>query len=51
VLLPGSAASAAEAAGDRARAKKHHEQLIVLTKGADTQRPEIVRARAFVGAN
>jgi len=45
------AAAAAEAAGDRAKAKTYYERLIVLTKGADTQRPEIARARAFVGAN
>jgi hypothetical protein len=45
------AAAAAEAAGDRAKAKTYYERLIELTKGADTQRPEMVRARAFVGSN
>ncbi|HUF92482.1 MAG TPA: hypothetical protein VMR23_08910, partial [Candidatus Limnocylindria bacterium] len=45
------AAAAAEAAGDRARAKTYYERLLALTTGADTQRPEIVRARAFVGSH
>jgi hypothetical protein len=45
------AAAAAEAAGDRAKAKGYYERLIALTKGADTARPEITRARAFVGSN
>jgi tetratricopeptide (TPR) repeat protein len=38
-----SAAAAAEVAGDRAKAKTYYEQLIALTKGADTARP---RSRA-----
>ena len=43
------AARAAEAAGDRAKAD--YTRLIELTKSADSERPEIVRAKAFVAAN
>ena len=43
------AARAAEAAGDRAKARTYYEQLVALAKTADTERPEIVRARAFLG--
>ncbi len=42
------AARAAEAAGDRARARRYYEQLLALAKTADTERPEIVQARRFV---
>jgi tetratricopeptide (TPR) repeat protein len=45
------AARAAELAGDRAKAKRYYEALIDLTKTADSPRPEIARARAFVAAN
>ena len=45
------AAGAAEAAGDRGKAKTYYERLLAPTKGADTQRPEIARGRAFVGSN
>jgi len=41
------AARAAELAGNRAKAKAYAEQLLALTKTADTERPEIVRARAL----
>jgi tetratricopeptide (TPR) repeat protein len=41
------AARAAEAAGDRTKAKTYYDQLIALAKNADTERPEIVKARAF----
>jgi tetratricopeptide (TPR) repeat protein len=44
------AARAAEAAGDRAKARTYYERLVELTKTADTERPEIVRARAFLAA-
>src|SRR2546421_11056362 len=40
------AARAAEAAGDKARAKTYYTKLIELTKTADTERPEIVKAKA-----
>jgi tetratricopeptide (TPR) repeat protein len=43
------AARAAELAGDRAKAKTYYEQVIALTKTADSSRPEITRAKAFVG--
>ena len=42
------AARAAEAAGDRAKAKSYYEALITLAKTADTERPELAKARAFV---
>jgi len=45
------AARAAEAAGDRARAKAYSVKLLELTKTADSPRPEIVKAQAFVQAN
>jgi tetratricopeptide (TPR) repeat protein len=45
------AARAAELAGDRAKAKRYYEHLLELTKTADSPRPEIARARAFVAAN
>jgi tetratricopeptide (TPR) repeat protein len=43
------AARAAELAGDRAKARTYYEQVIALTKTADSSRPEITRAKAFVG--
>jgi tetratricopeptide (TPR) repeat protein len=45
------AALAAERGGDRAKAKRYYEHLLELTKTADSPRPEIARARAFVAAN
>jgi tetratricopeptide (TPR) repeat protein len=42
------AARAAEAAGDRDKAAAYYGKLLVLAKDADTERPELVRARAFV---
>jgi tetratricopeptide (TPR) repeat protein len=45
------AGRAAEAAGDRAKAKEYYSKLIELTKTADAERPEIVKAKAFVAAN
>jgi tetratricopeptide (TPR) repeat protein len=42
------AALAAEAAGDRRKAAEHYAKLIELTKKADSQRPELSRARAYV---
>jgi hypothetical protein len=43
------AARAAEAAGDRAVATEYYRQLIELARHADTARPELQRARDFVG--
>jgi hypothetical protein len=45
------AARAAEAAGDRAKAKAYYVKLLELTRSADSERPEIVKAKAFVAAN
>ncbi len=42
------AARAAEAAGDRKTAALYYRKLIALTKNADTPRPEIAQAKAFV---
>ena len=42
-------ARAAEAAGDRPRATAAYESLLALAKTADTNRPELAHARAFVG--
>jgi hypothetical protein len=42
------AARAAEAAGDAAKAKLHYQALLVIAKEADTERPELKLARAFV---
>jgi uncharacterized protein HemY len=43
------AARAAELTGDRERARRYYTELLALTKDADTERPELKRARAFVG--
>src|SRR5262249_46493368 len=45
------AARAAEAAGDRAKARTYYTRLLDLTKTADTARPEITKAKAFVAGN
>jgi tetratricopeptide (TPR) repeat protein len=44
------AARAAEMAGDRAKAVGYYEKLVALSSKADTARPEIARAKAFIGA-
>jgi len=43
------AARAAEAAGDREKAVAFYEKLAALTSKADTTRPEVSQARAFLG--
>jgi tetratricopeptide (TPR) repeat protein len=43
------AALAAEAAGDRVRAAGYFEKLVALSSKADTTRPEVAHARAFLG--
>jgi tetratricopeptide (TPR) repeat protein len=43
------AGRAAEVAGDRPKATGYYEKVIALTKNADTARPEVGRAKAFVG--
>ncbi|MBI2466740.1 MAG: hypothetical protein HYV62_02805 [Candidatus Rokubacteria bacterium] len=45
------AARAAELAGQHAKAKAYYEQLVALAKTADTERPEIRQARAFLAKN
>jgi len=42
------AARAAEAAGDRQKAKDYFAKLVALSKNADTVRPELARAQAFL---
>jgi tetratricopeptide (TPR) repeat protein len=42
-------ARAAELSGDRQKAREHFEKLVALTKNADTARPEIARAKTFLG--
>lgn len=42
------AARAAEAAGDQAKAKTYYTRLLDLAKTADTVRPEITQAKAYV---
>jgi tetratricopeptide (TPR) repeat protein len=44
------AARAAEMAGDRPKAVGYYEKLVALASKADTVRPEIARAKAFIGA-
>lgn len=43
------AARASEAAGDRDKAVTNYGKLLALAKGADTERPELAHARAYVG--
>ncbi|HEV3350556.1 MAG TPA: hypothetical protein VHC93_25915, partial [Methylomirabilota bacterium] len=43
------AALAAEAAGDREKASGYFEKLVALSSKADTPRPELAHARAFLG--
>jgi tetratricopeptide (TPR) repeat protein len=45
------AARAAELAGDQAAARRYYGQVVELTASADTSRPEIDAARAFIAAN
>jgi tetratricopeptide (TPR) repeat protein len=43
------AARAAELAGNRAKARKYYEQLLTLGARADTERPELREAKAYLG--
>ena len=43
------AARSAETAGDRAKAPSYYQRLIDVAKDADTDRPELVAAKKFVG--
>jgi len=42
------AARAATQSGDKAKAKTYYEKLVVLSQNADTERPEIKEAKAFL---
>jgi tetratricopeptide (TPR) repeat protein len=42
------AARAAEAAGDRQKAGEYYAKLVDLTKNADSARPELARAKAYI---
>jgi tetratricopeptide (TPR) repeat protein len=42
------AAHAAAQSGDKAKAKTYYEKLVVLSRNADTERPEIKEAKAFL---
>lgn len=42
------AARAAEQAGDPAKARQHYQKLLVIAERADSERPEIRQAKAFV---
>jgi hypothetical protein len=42
-------ARAAEAAGDKAKARTYYKELLVIAKDADTERPELAAAKKFVG--
>jgi hypothetical protein len=44
------AARAAEAAGDKAKAREYYRKLLEVAKEADTERPELQRAKQFTGA-
>lgn len=43
------AGRSAELAGDRAKARTYYKQLQTIAKDADTQRPELVAAKKFIG--
>ncbi|HYC63184.1 MAG TPA: hypothetical protein VEC14_00520 [Reyranellaceae bacterium] len=45
-----SAATAAQAAGDKAKARQYYEAAVLQAKGEGVDRPELVKARAFVAA-
>ncbi len=45
------AALAADASGDRAKAKLLYARLLELARDADSPRPELVRAKAYLGAS
>jgi predicted Zn-dependent protease len=42
------AAHAAELAGDRAKARTYYGNLVALCAQADTERPELIAAKAFL---
>jgi predicted Zn-dependent protease len=44
------AAAAADAAGERDKARQHYAKLVELTREADTALPEIARAKTFLAS-
>lgn len=48
--LYGAARAAAES-GDKAKAKSYYEKLVTLSQNADTERPELKAAKAFLANN
>ncbi|HET9977157.1 MAG TPA: hypothetical protein VFQ20_06965 [Burkholderiaceae bacterium] len=44
------AAAAAEAAGERDKARQHYARLLELTRDADTPLPEVARAKTFLAS-
>ena len=44
------AATAADAAGQRDKARQHYAKLVELTRGADTPLPEITRAKTYLAS-
>jgi len=42
--------TAADAAGERDRAREHYAKLVELTREADTPLPEIARAKTYLAA-
>ena len=45
------AAKAAEAAGDKVKAKTYAQKLVTLASAADPDRTEVAKARAFLASN
>ena len=45
------AAKAAEASGDKHKARAYYQKLLALCSAADTERPDLVAARRFLAAN
>jgi len=43
------AARAAELAGDAAKARRYYQELVALAQSADTERPELQQAKAYLG--
>jgi Flp pilus assembly protein TadD len=44
------AGAAADAAGERDKARQHYAKLVELTRGADTPLPEITRANNYLAS-
>jgi hypothetical protein len=45
------AAKAAEASGDKRKARAYYQKLLALCSAADTERPELIAARRYLAAN